>query len=61
MSFRFDGGWGHCSVRQVDKPLPASALAGTFYEYAYSRVYLSRPVSARILPIVPPGAVRAVN
>lgn len=61
MSFRFDGGWGHCSVRQVDKPLPASALAGTFYEYAYSRVYLSRPVSARILPIVLPGAVRAAN
>ena len=61
MSFRFDGGWGHRSVRQVDKPLPATALAGTYYEYAYSRVYLSRPVPARVLPVALPGLVRAVN
>ena len=61
MDFRFDGGWGHLSVRQVDKPLPASALAGTYYEYSYSRVYLSRPAPLVIAPVSLPGTVQAVN
>ena len=42
MSFLFDGGWGHTQIDSVDKPLPASAFAGKFYEWNYSRVYLSR-------------------
>ena len=40
--FLFDGGWGHTQVASVDRPLPASAFAGKFYEWNYSRVYLSR-------------------
>ncbi len=44
--FLFDGGWGHTQVGSVNHPLPASAFAGKFYEWNYSRVYLSR---------VPPG------
>ena len=41
MAFLFDGGWGHTHVASVNHPLPASAFAGKFYEWAYSRVYLS--------------------
>ena len=39
--FLFDGGWGHTQIDSVDKPLPASAFDGKFYEWNYSRVYLS--------------------
>ena len=42
MDFLFDGGWGHTKVDSVDHPLPASTFAGKFYEWNYSRVYLSR-------------------
>ena len=41
MVFLFDGGWGHTQVGSVNHSLPASAFAGKFYEWAYSRVYLS--------------------
>jgi len=41
--FLFDGSWGHTQVGSVNHPLPASAFAGKFYEWNYSRVYLSRP------------------
>ena len=41
MDFLFDAGWGHTQVTGVDHPLPASAFAGKFYEWNYSRVYLS--------------------
>jgi hypothetical protein len=41
MAFLFDGGWGHTQVKSVDHPLPATAFAGKFYEWNYSRVYLS--------------------
>jgi hypothetical protein len=40
MSLIFDAGWGHTQVASVDHSLPASALAGTHYEFDYSRVYL---------------------
>jgi len=41
MSFLFDGTWGSTNVSGVaKKTLPASALAGKFYEWDYSRVYL---------------------
>ena len=42
MDFLFDAGWGHTQVGSVNHPLPASAFAGKFYEWNYSRVYLSR-------------------
>lgn len=38
--FLFDAGWGHLKVASVNKPLPASAFEGKFYEWDYSRVYL---------------------
>jgi hypothetical protein len=40
--FLFDAGWGHTEVSSVNHPLPASAFTGKFYEWNYSRVYLSR-------------------
>lgn len=42
MDFLFDGGWGHTKIDSVNKPLPAPAFAGKFYEWSYSRVYLSK-------------------
>jgi hypothetical protein len=45
MNFMFDGGWGHTLVRSVNHPLPAIALTGKYYEWDYSRLYLSQPVS----------------
>jgi hypothetical protein len=45
MSFLFDGGWGHTKIASVNKPLPAAELAGKFYEWDYSRIYL-RPAAA---------------
>jgi hypothetical protein len=40
MSFIFDGSWGSTTISSLDYSLPASALAGTYYEWNYSRVYL---------------------
>jgi hypothetical protein len=42
MDFLFDAGWGHTQIGSVNKPLPASAFTGKFYEWNYSRVYLSK-------------------
>lgn len=39
--FLFDGGWGHTKVGSVNHALPANAFMGKFYEWNYSRVYLS--------------------
>ena len=43
MVFLFDGGWGHTQIGSVNHPLPTSAFAGKFFEWNYSRVYLSKP------------------
>ncbi|HVX44522.1 MAG TPA: hypothetical protein VHC49_11585 [Mycobacteriales bacterium] len=40
MSFLVDAGWGHTQVASVNHSLPASDLAGKYYEFDYSRVYL---------------------
>jgi hypothetical protein len=42
VSFLFDGGWGHTQVGSVNHPLPSSAFVGKYYEWNYSRVYLSK-------------------
>ena len=42
MDFLFDGGWGHTQIGSVNHAMPASAFAGKYYEWSYSRVYLSR-------------------
>jgi hypothetical protein len=45
LDFLFDAGWGHTQVASVNHPLPAAAFRGKFYEWSYSRVYLSRASS----------------
>ena len=47
MDFLFDGGWGHTQIGSVNKPLPSTAFAGKFYEWNYSRVYLSGSTAAK--------------
>jgi len=44
MDFIFDGGWGHTQIASVNKPLPTSAFAHSYYEWDYSRIYL-RPTT----------------
>ena len=71
MNFRFDAGWGSMAVMRqgvngtpfypVDQPLPASALAGTYYEFNYSHVYLSQPYPYNNPTVSLPGTVQAVN
>lgn len=39
MHLLFDAGWGHTQVGSVNKSMPASELAGKYYEFDYSRVY----------------------
>ena len=43
LSFLFDAGWGHTKVASVNHSLAASAFAGCYYEWNYSRVYLRQP------------------
>lgn len=43
MNFLFDGTWGHTLMGSVNKSLPASALVGKYYDWDYSRIYLSVP------------------
>ena len=43
--FLFDGSWGHTQIGSVNKPLPTSDFTGKFYEWNYSRVYLSHPAA----------------
>jgi hypothetical protein len=63
MTFLFDGGWGHTQVKSVDHPLPASAFDGKYYEWNYSRVYLSAPApgsrTAYNGPHAIPGTIQA--
>ena len=62
MDFLFDGGWGHNQIGSVNKELPASAFDGKFYEWNYSRVYLSgNKVSVRNGPHVLPGTVQGAD
>lgn len=41
MSFIFDGAWGHKAISSVNHSLAASELEDVFYEWDYSRIYLS--------------------
>ena len=65
MDFLYDCGWGHTQIGSVNKPLPAGAFDGKFYEWNYSRVYLSgdnKPAEAPFHgPHVLPGTVRAAD
>ena len=62
MDFLFDAGWGHNQIGSVNKELPASAFDGKFYEWNYSRVYLSGLAGVpRNGPHVLPGTVRGVD
>ena len=60
MDFLFDGSWGHNQIGSVDKELPASAFDGKFYEWNYSRVYLSANGDhGQNGPLVLPGRIDA--
>ncbi len=64
MVFLFDGGWGHTQIGSVNKTLPTSDFAGKFYEWNYSRVYLSDPaVKVAVTPFKTaqalPGTIQA--
>ena len=59
MDFLFDAGWGHTQVSSVDHTLPASAFAGKYYEFNYSRVYLSAPEAPFNGPHNVPGTTQA--
>ena len=41
ISFLFDGGWGHNQIGSVNKTMDAAQLKDKFFEWDYSRVYLS--------------------
>ena len=61
MDFLFDGGWGHNQIGSVNKELPASAFEGKFYEWDYSRVYLSGGVGTARVKHVVPGTIKAAD
>lgn len=44
LRFLFDGSWGHTKIASVNRPLPASAFEGKYYDWDYSRVYLRPPL-----------------
>ncbi len=54
MDFLFDAGWGHNQIGSVNKEMDASGFDGKYYEWNYSRVYLSGDGS------LPPGGPRAL-
>ena len=58
MDFLFEGGWGHNQIGSVNKELPASAPDGKFYEWNYSRIYLSRGSEAAHGGARTPAALR---
>jgi len=62
IDFLFDAGWGHNQIGSVNKELDASAFDGKFYEWNYSRVYLSGGVgTVRNGPHLLPGVVKATD
>ncbi len=61
IDFLFDGGWGHNQIGSVNKELPASAFEGKFYEWNYSRVYLSDGVGTPRKPLSLPGTIKAAD
>ena len=62
IDFLFDGGWGHNQIGSVNKEMPASEFDGKFYEWDYSRVYLSDGVgTARNGPHTLPGMIKAAD
>ena len=61
MDFLFDGGWGHNQIGSVNKELPASAFEGKFYEWDYSRVYLSGGVGTARVPHMLPAPIKAAD
>ncbi len=62
MDFLFDAGWGHNQIGSVNKELPATAFAGKYYEWNYSRVYISGDgETARTAPQILPGTIKATD
>ena len=67
VNFLFDGAWGHTQTRgpngslNMDNPLPATSFQGKYYEFNYSRVYLSNDGTEGVYngPHNLPGVVQA--
>jgi len=60
MDFLFDAGWGHNQIGSVNKTMDPALLAGKYFEFAYSRVYLSNEGQAAFNgPHALPGTVKA--
>jgi hypothetical protein len=62
MDFLFDGSWGHNQIGSVNKEMDATELDGKFYEWNYSRVYLSGDGEpAKKGPHALPGTIKATD
>ncbi|MGI4788554.1 MAG: hypothetical protein ACRYFS_06855 [Janthinobacterium lividum] len=62
VNFLFDAGFGHNKAGGEGFALPSSQLAGKFFEFSYSRVYVSGGVGvARNAPRLLPGTVRTAD
>lgn len=62
MSFIFDGGWGHQKVGgMAGFSIPASELAGKYYEWDYSRVYYRVPTPADRKNLAISGTIASVS
>ena len=59
MDFLFDAGWGHNQIGSVNKEVPATAFEGKFFEWDYSRVYLSGGMGTPRKTNILPGVVDA--
>ena len=60
MDFLFDAGWGHNQIGSVNKELDATAFEGKFYEWDYSRVYLTGDGEAPKKHVFP-GTLKAAD
>ncbi len=61
MSFLFDGGWGHNQIGSVNKTMDAALLKDKFFEWDYSRVYLSGGGLEPFKNASLPGTIRAAD
>ncbi len=61
MDFLFDAGWGHNQIGSVNKEMDASEFNGKFYEWNYSRVYLSGGVGTPRVAHTLPGTIKTAD
>ena len=61
ISFLFDGGWGHNQIGSVNKTMDAAQLKDKFFEWDYSRVYLSGGGLEPFVNVSLPGTIQAAD